>query len=60
MLSGDTRAMLGNQNYCLLRGEEERRLEKSRKYSDFEGTHQATEKQCTNSQFGADTETNGH
>lgn len=32
MLSGDlTTAVLGNQNYCLLRGEEGKRLEKSRK-----------------------------
>lgn len=54
MLSGDlTTAVLGYQNYCLLRGEEGKRLEKSRKYSDFEGTHQATEKQCTNSQVVA-------
>lgn len=53
MLSGDlTTAVLGNQNYCLLREEEEKRLEKSRKYFDFEGTHQATENQCTNSQIG--------
>lgn len=53
MLSGDlTTAVLGNQNYCLLREEEGKRLEKSRKYFDFEGTHQATENQCTNSQIG--------
>lgn len=43
MLSGDlTTAVLGNQNYCLLREEEGKRLEKSRKYFDFEGTHQGT------------------
>lgn len=53
MLSGNfTTAVLGNQNHYLFRGEEGKRLEKSRKYSDFDGTHQATEKQCTNSQFG--------
>lgn len=53
VMSGDlTTAVLGNQNRYLFRREEGKRLEKSRKYSDFEGTHRATEKLCTNSQFG--------